>query len=157
MIGYLTALGDTLDALLEGRDPLGDRAIERAPGGRLAGRSIEPRPFDARRLGDDLKTLHPQYTKAPLNMVVLQSDYRWLNTGLRHWRGPRRMAKVGSRFFWARSRGKKLIAMGAALAAELLLGVRQAGVPLRLNTGLVDLLGLEGQRHDATLVRGFVR
>ena len=111
-----------------------------APGGRLGGRSVEPRPFDARALGDDLDTLHPQYTKAPLNMVVLQSDYRWLNTGMRHWRGPLRMAKVGGRFFWARSRGKKLIAMGAALAAELLLGVRRAGVPLRLNTGLVDLL-----------------
>ncbi|MGC5248133.1 3-oxosteroid 1-dehydrogenase [Gordonia sp. DT219] len=111
-----------------------------APGGRLGGRSVEPRPFDARALGDDLKTLHPQYTKAPLNMVVLQSDYRWLNTGLRHWRGPVRMGKVGARFFWARSRGKKLIAMGAALAAELLLGVRKAGVPLRLSTGLVDLV-----------------
>ena len=116
-----------------------------APGGRLGGRSVEPRPFDARALGDDLDTLHPQYTKAPLNMVVLQSDYRWLNTGMRHWRGPLRMAKVGGRFFWARSRGKKLIAMGAALAAELLLGVRQAGVPLRLNTGLVDLLTDDGR------------
>lgn len=116
-----------------------------APGGRLGGRSVEPRPFDARALGDDLDTLHPQYTKAPLNMVVLQSDYRWLNTGMRHWRGPLRMAKVGGRFFWARSRGKKLIAMGAALAAELLLGVRQAGVPLRLNTGLVDLLTEDGR------------
>ncbi|WP_287002027.1 MULTISPECIES: 3-oxosteroid 1-dehydrogenase [Gordonia] len=116
-----------------------------APGGRLGGRSVEPRPFDARALGDDLDTLHPQYTKAPLNMVVLQSDYRWLNTGIRHWRGPARMAKVGGRFFWARARGKKLIAMGAALAAELLLGVRQAGVPLRLNTGLVDLLTDDGR------------
>ncbi|MDL9938058.1 3-oxosteroid 1-dehydrogenase [Gordonia sp. ABSL1-1] len=116
-----------------------------APGGRLGGRSVEPRPFDARKLGDDLKTLHPQYTKAPLNMVVLQSDYRWLNTGLRHWRGPLRMAKVGGRFFWARSRGKKLIAMGAALTAELLLGLRSAGVPLRLNTGLVDLITEDGR------------
>ncbi|MGV9709087.1 3-oxosteroid 1-dehydrogenase [Gordonia sp. NPDC003424] len=116
-----------------------------APGGRLGGRSVEPRPFDARALGDDLKTLHPQYTKAPLNMVVLQSDYRWLNTGLRHWRGPVRMGKVGARFFWARSRGKKLIAMGAALAAELLLGVRRLGVPLRLNTGLTDLLTEDGR------------
>ncbi|MFW0793963.1 3-oxosteroid 1-dehydrogenase [Gordonia sp. CPCC 205515] len=116
-----------------------------APGGRLGGRSVEPRPFDARALGDDLKTLHPQYTKAPLNMVVLQSDYRWLNTGLRHWRGPVRMGKVGARFFWARSRGKKLIAMGAALAAELLLGVRKLGVPLRLNTGLTDLLTEDGR------------
>ena len=116
-----------------------------APGGRLGGRSVEPRPFDARRLGDDLATLHPQYTKAPLNMVVLQSDYRWLNTGLRHWRGPVRIAKVGGRFFWARSRNKKLIAMGAALAAELLLGVRAAGVPVRLNTGLTDLITDNGR------------
>lgn len=116
-----------------------------APGGRLAGRSVEPRPFDARRLGDDLATLHPQYTKAPLNMVVLQSDYRWLNTGFRHWRGATRMAKVGTRFFWARSRNKKLIAMGAALAAELLLGLRTAGVPLRLNTALVDLISDDGR------------
>lgn len=130
-----------------------------APGGRLGGRSVEPRPFDARALGDDLATLHPQYTKAPLNMVVLQSDYRWFNTGLRHWRGPVRMAKVGGRFFWARSRGKKLIAMGAALAAELLLGVRQAGVPLRTSTGLVDLITENGRvvgvvaEHDGAQIR----
>ncbi|MFT4125948.1 MAG: 3-oxosteroid 1-dehydrogenase [Gordonia sp. (in: high G+C Gram-positive bacteria)] len=138
-----------------------------APGGRLAGRSIEPRPFDARALGDDLATLHPQYTKAPLNMVVLASDYRWLNTGLRHWRGPLRMAKVGGRFFWARARGKKLIAMGAALAAELLLGVRRAGVPLRLSTGLVDLITeddrvvgvvaeADGQRRTLRAERGVI-
>ena len=116
-----------------------------APGGRSGGRSVEPKPFDAARLGDDLKTLHPQYTKAPLNMVVLQSDYRWLNTGLRHWRGPLRMAKVAARFFWARSRGKKMIAMGAALAAELLIGCRQAGVDIRLSTPLTGLLTEDGR------------
>lgn len=111
-----------------------------APGGRLGGRSIEPRPFDARRLGADLATLHPQYTKVPLNMIVLQSDYRWLNIGVRHWRGIARMAKIAARFTWGRIRGRKNIAMGAALAAELLLGVRRAGVPVRLNTALVELL-----------------
>ncbi|WP_132993046.1 3-oxosteroid 1-dehydrogenase [Gordonia zhaorongruii] len=116
-----------------------------APGGRAGGRSCEPKPFDAARLGDDLDTLHPQYTKAPLNMVVLQSDYRWLNTGLRHWRGPLRMAKVGARFFWARARGKKMIAMGAALAAELLLGCREAGVDIRLNTPLHELITENGK------------
>lgn len=111
-----------------------------APGGRLGGRSVEPRPFDARRLGDDLETLHPQYTKAPLNMVVLQSDYKWMNVGMRHWRGIAKMAKVAGRFTWSRSRNKKMIAMGAALAAELLLGCRQAGVDLRLNTPLTELI-----------------
>ncbi|GAA3955807.1 3-oxosteroid 1-dehydrogenase [Gordonia caeni] len=111
-----------------------------APGGRLGGRSVEPRPFDARRLGDDLETLHPQYTKAPLNMVVLQSDYKWMNVGMRHWRGIAKMAKVAGRFTWSKSRNKKMIAMGAALAAELLLGCRQAGVDLRLNTPLTGLI-----------------
>ncbi|MGO3326953.1 3-oxosteroid 1-dehydrogenase [Gordonia sp. (in: high G+C Gram-positive bacteria)] len=116
-----------------------------APGGRSGGRSVEPKPFDASRLGEDLDTLHPQYTKAPLNMVVLQSDYRWLNIGMRHWRGVQRMLKVALRFFVARTRGKKMIAMGAALAAELLLGCRQAGVDIRLNTPLTDLIVEDGK------------
>ncbi|MCF8568968.1 3-oxosteroid 1-dehydrogenase [Gordonia sp. HY002] len=116
-----------------------------APGGRSGGRSVEPKPFDAARLGDDLDTLHPQYTKAPLNMVVLQSDYRWLNIGMRHWRGIQRMLKVALRFFISRTRGKKMIAMGAALAAELLLGCRQAHVDIRLNTPLTDLITEDGK------------
>jgi 3-oxosteroid 1-dehydrogenase len=116
-----------------------------APGGRVGGRSVEPRPFDARLLGDDLATLHPQYTKAPLNMVVLQSDYKWMNVGMRHWRGIAKMAKVAGRFTWSKSRNKKMIAMGAALAAELLIGCRNAGVDIRLSTPLTGLLVEDGK------------
>ncbi|HNP56782.1 MAG TPA: 3-oxosteroid 1-dehydrogenase [Gordonia sp. (in: high G+C Gram-positive bacteria)] len=111
-----------------------------APGGRLGGRSVEPKPFDARRLGADLDNLHPQYTKAPLNMVVLQSDYRWMNIGTRHRKGIAKLVKVASRFSWSKFRNKKLIAMGAALSSELLLGLREAGVPIRFNTALTDLI-----------------
>ncbi len=103
-----------------------------APGGRASGRSCEPRPFDARALGDDLATLHPPYMKVPLNMVVQQSDYRWLSTGIRHWRGPVRMLRVGMRSLAARARRKKLIGLGPALMAELMLGVRDAGVTVEL-------------------------
>lgn len=116
-----------------------------APGGRVGGRSVEPRPFDARLLGDDLATLHPQYTKAPLNMVVLQSDYKWMNVGMRHWRGIAKMAKVAGRFTWSKSRNKKMIAMGAALAAELLIGCRKAGVDIRLSTPLTGLIVEDGK------------
>jgi 3-oxosteroid 1-dehydrogenase len=111
-----------------------------APGGRVGGRSCEPKPFDSRKLGDDIKSLHPPYSKSPLNVVVMQSDYRWLSTGLRHWRGPLRAIKVATRFAIAKLTGKRLIAMGAALTGELLLGVRAAGIPLRLSTPLVDLV-----------------
>ncbi|HEY9314022.1 3-oxosteroid 1-dehydrogenase [Williamsia sp.] len=116
-----------------------------APGGRVGGRSCEPKPFDSRKLGADFKTMQPPYTKSPLNVVVMQSDYRWLSTGLRHWKGPLRAIKVGMRFIVAKLTGKKLIAMGAALMSELLLGVRQAGIPLQLGTGLVDLATENGR------------
>ena len=116
-----------------------------APGGRATGRSCEPVPFDARRLGDDLRTLHPSYTKAPLGVVVKQSDYRWLSTGLRHWRGPVRMVGVGARTFMGRVRGKKLIGLGSALMGQMMLGVRAAGVPVRLGTAMAGLV-IEGGR-----------
>ncbi|MFC9786572.1 3-oxosteroid 1-dehydrogenase [Rhodococcus sp. NPDC127528] len=116
-----------------------------APGGRATGRSCEPVPFDARQLGDDLDTLHPPYTKVPLNVVVKQSDYRWLSTGLRSWRGPQRMLQVGARSALAKLRRQKLIGLGSALMAELMLGVRAAGVPVRLDTAMTDLI-TEGDR-----------
>ncbi|MGW5075050.1 3-oxosteroid 1-dehydrogenase [Rhodococcus sp. NPDC004095] len=116
-----------------------------APGGRVTGRSCEPRPFDGRKLGDDLATLHPSYTKAPLGVVVKQSDYRWLSTGLRHWRGPQRMAAVGTRTALGRLRGKKLVGLGSALMGQLMLGVRAAGVPVRLGTAMTELV-TEGDR-----------
>ncbi|MDI9914679.1 3-oxosteroid 1-dehydrogenase [Rhodococcus sp. IEGM 1379] len=111
-----------------------------APGGRASGRSCEPLPFDARALGDDLATLHPSYMKTPLNVVVKQSDYRWLSTGLRHWRGPARMLQVGARTVVGKLRRKKLIGLGSALMSELMIGVRAAGVPVLLNTAMLDLI-----------------
>ena len=62
-----------------------------APGGRAAGRSCEPIPMDARFLGAELDRLHPQYTKAPANLIVTQADYRKISLGLRSWRGPATM------------------------------------------------------------------
>ncbi|WP_018178298.1 3-oxosteroid 1-dehydrogenase [Jongsikchunia kroppenstedtii] len=116
-----------------------------APGGRSHGRSCEPKPFNGKKLGEDLKTIHPPYAKAPLNVAVMQSDFRWLSTGFRHWRGPVKMAKVGARTVWANITRKNLLVMGRALTAELLIGLRQAGVPLWLNTPLADLVTEDGR------------
>ena len=115
------------------------------PGGQAAGRSVEPRPFDVRRLGDDETTLTPFYAKAPANMVVLQEDYRWISTGLRTWRGPWHMLRIATRTAVARVRGQRMVGLGNALAGSLMLGVRRAGVPVLLNTAVVDLI-TEGNR-----------
>ena len=36
----------------------------------------------------ELDRLHPQYTKAPANMIVTQADFRKISLGFRTWRGP---------------------------------------------------------------------
>ena len=66
----------------------------RRPAAAPPGRSCEPVPLDARFLGDELDRLHPQYTKAPANMIVTQADFRKISLGLRSWRGPATMVRV---------------------------------------------------------------
>ncbi len=114
------------------------------PGGRAGGRSVEPKPFDAKKLGPDLDGLEPPYGKVPMNMVVLQQDYVRLNQLKRHPRGLLRSLKVGVRTMWANATGKNLVGMGRALIAPLRIGLREAGVPVQLNTALTDLFIEDG-------------
>jgi 3-oxosteroid 1-dehydrogenase len=110
-----------------------------APGGMPKGRTIEPRPLDARLLGPERRNLNAPYLAAPANMVVTARDYKWLSLGTRHPRSVLAAARVGLRATAARARGQRLIAMGQALAAGLRIGLQQAGVPVWLQTPLLDL------------------
>ncbi|WP_304116477.1 3-oxosteroid 1-dehydrogenase [Mycolicibacterium bacteremicum] len=114
------------------------------PGGKATGRSVEPKPFNAKKLGPDEKGLEPPYGKVPLNMVVLQQDYVRLNQLKRHPRGVLRSIKVGVRSVWANATGKNLVGMGRALIAPLRIGLQKAGVPVLLNTALTDLYVEDG-------------
>ena len=115
-----------------------------APGGRAGGRSIEPKPFNARKLGADESALEPAYGKVPLNVVVMQQDYVRLNMLKRHPRGVARSLKVGVRTMWAKATGKNLVGMGRALIGPLRIGLQRAGVPVVLNTALTDLYVEDG-------------
>jgi 3-oxosteroid 1-dehydrogenase len=113
-------------------------------GGKATGRSVEPKPFNAKKLGPDENGLEPAYGKVPLNMVVLQQDYVRLNQLKRHPRGVLRSIKVGVRSVWANATGKNLVGMGRALIAPLRIGLQKAGVPVLLNTALTDLYVEDG-------------
>ncbi|MBX7448251.1 3-oxosteroid 1-dehydrogenase [Mycolicibacterium sp. 3033] len=115
-----------------------------SPGGKSTGRSVEPKPFDAKKLGPDMKGLEPPYGKVPLNVVVMQQDYVRLNQLKRHPRGVLRSLKVGARTMWAQATGKNLVGMGRALIAPLRIGLQKAGVPVQLNTAMTDLLVEDG-------------
>jgi len=115
------------------------------PGGRPRGRSVEPVPLDARFLGDELERLHPPYTKAPANLIVTQADFRKISLGLRTIRGPLTMVKVMLKRLLAIVTGKKMFAMGNAIAIGLRKGLADAGVPVEYDTALLVLLVEDGR------------
>ncbi|WP_158882862.1 3-oxosteroid 1-dehydrogenase [Amycolatopsis anabasis] len=123
-----------------------------APGGRPGGRSVEPKPFDARVLGAELANLEKPYSAAPLGVPITQADYRWLSLIGRHPRGILRVFRLGGRWLAGRLTGKKLLSMGQALSAGLRAGLLRHDVPVWLNTPLLDLR-TEGDRVTGVLVR----
>ncbi len=123
-----------------------------APGGRVGGRSVEPAPFNGKVLGSELEHLEPAYGKAPLNVVVTQADYKWLNLRKRHPRGPVRVMRVGARLMLARLTGKHLLGMGRALIAALRKGLLDAQVPILLNTPMTDLYTEDGVVRGVNVV-----
>ena len=115
------------------------------PGGRALGRSVEPVPMNATFLGDELDRLHPQYTKAPANLIVTQADYRKISLGLRSLRGPLTMLKVMLNRLISIVLGRKMYAMGNALSIGLRKGLIDAGVPVHYETELTDLVIEDGR------------
>ncbi|MCX5202730.1 3-oxosteroid 1-dehydrogenase [Streptomyces sp. NBC_00237] len=109
------------------------------PGGLAMGRSIEPDVFDGNLLGAELARLNPSYLPVPAGLVVFSQDYRWLNLTAVHPRGVAVAAEALARGTAAALRGEKPLTMGQALAGALRKGLLDAGVPVWLNTPLVDL------------------
>ena len=103
-----------------------------SPAAAPRGRSVEPVPMDARFLGDELDRLHPQYTKAPANLIVTQADFRKISLGLRTLARPADDAQgAAAPAGQHRCCGRKMYAMGNALAIGLRKGLIDAGVPGR--------------------------
>ena len=123
------------------------------PGGRSRGRSVEPVPMDARFLGDELAHLHPPYTKAPANLIVTQADFRKISLGMRTLKGPLTMLRVLLNRLLSILRGRKMYAMGNALAIGLRQGLIDAGVPVEYGAELVDLLVEDGRVTGVTVVQ----
>jgi 3-oxosteroid 1-dehydrogenase len=115
------------------------------PGGMPNGRSVEPQALDANILGAEYANLNPSYIPSPPGTVVYTIDYKWLALIARHPRGLATATEMVSRYLALTLQGRKPITMGQALAGGLRAGLLAAGVPVWLNTPLVDLV-VEGGR-----------
>ncbi len=126
--------------------------LPESPGGRARGRSVEPLPLDGHIIGDELDRLHPPYTKAPANMVVLQQEFRPMSLGMRTLKGPLTILKVMMRRLLAVVRRQRLFGMGGALTIALRKGLIDAGVPVHYDTELLSLI-VDGDRVTGARLR----
>ena len=116
------------------------------PGGEPLGRTMEPVPVDLRKLGSEEAHLNTNpMMKGPLGLWTTQSDYRYLTQAATTWRGRFTALKVGARTILTRISGRHMAALGAAGVARFRLALRDAGIPLWLETPLTGLVVEDGR------------
>jgi len=127
------------------------------PGGLPGGRSIEPDYLDGNVLGAELAHLNPSYMEVPDGMVVFSADYKWLTLAAVSAKGLAVATECLARGTKALTLGQKPLTMGQSLAGGLRKGLLDAGVPVRLNTPLTDLLVESGAVTGAVTPAGLYR
>ncbi|HLM65206.1 MAG TPA: FAD-dependent oxidoreductase [Acidimicrobiales bacterium] len=116
------------------------------PGGEPTGRTVEPVPIDARKLGaDEDALLRNRMMKAPAGMYVTQAEYRKLTQVLTTWQGRAAAMRIGVRTAVGKLLRRRVIALGAAGVARFRLALRDAGIPLWLETPMDELVVEDGR------------
>jgi len=106
-------------------------------GAATAGRAIEPRPFDARVLGDDINLIRPPIPEFTLfgGLMVDRDDIAHLLNATKSLKSCLYALKLVGQFFYDKAvmgRSRRLV-MGNALIGRLLLSLRKHGVEIRTN------------------------
>jgi 3-oxosteroid 1-dehydrogenase len=109
-------------------------------GGRPLGRSIESIPFDTRQLGEDEKYQRPNSMKGPLGLWVTSRDYHDLAMVKRTWRGRRASVVAAWRVSSNLFRRRHMSTGGRALVARLRMALKDARIPLWLQTPMTELV-----------------
>jgi 3-oxosteroid 1-dehydrogenase len=113
-------------------------------GGNPRGRGLWASPIDKRHLGEDGEALRGGRSRipgAPPGMWLTSIDFRDM-TYLR-WgglRGVKALFRLAWRSIDSQVRGRQMVTSGAALVSRLRLTLKQADVPLWLNTPLKELI-----------------
>jgi 3-oxosteroid 1-dehydrogenase len=114
---------------------------DEAPGGSIPGRTVVADLFDANQLGDAKKLLRPNFLTLPVPL----EDALKLPHVKKSWDAKKALAKMGLRALYAKLTGKNYVTAGAALQGRMLQAALKAGVDLRVDTPVRELIADDGR------------
>jgi len=127
-----------------------------APGGKPLGRSIEAKPVNTKILGAEESHQQKNAMEGPLGLWITIRDFPHLNMIKRTRKGKLMGLVAGWRVASNQVRKRHMATGGRALIARMRLAMRDAGVPLRLNTPLRELVVEDGRVVGAVVGDGEV-
>lgn len=130
------------------------------PGGSAKGSLINLEPVDLRELGEDERLLLKPVVVPPKGMWLRPLELREFFRIRWSWSGKLVLVRFLWRMLRARVLGERVAAMGQALAAQLWIGLRRAGVKTWLQSPMRSLItGADGEvlgavvEHEGRLIR----
>ncbi|WP_433755623.1 FAD-binding protein [Nocardia sp. CA-135398] len=123
------------------------------PGGRPMGRTIEPKPIDARLLGEEESQLRAMDVPAPMGLWMTGYEARTLMMLKRTWRAWLMIPVAGWRVVSNVFRRRHMKTLGAALIARLRLTMRDLGIPMWLRSPITELIVEHGRVVGAVVER----
>jgi 3-oxosteroid 1-dehydrogenase len=123
------------------------------PGGRPLGRSIEPDPIDARKLGEDEPYLLAFDVPAPMGVWFTGYEARHLMMLKRTWKARSMLFVAAWRVVSNLFLRRRMKTLGSALIARLFLTLKDLGIPLWRETTVTELLVEDGRVVGAIVLR----
>ena len=131
MVDFLIGRGIKLTRVSCWPDYYDDR-----PGGSETGRTVVAELFNVNELGPWKKKLRPGFLEVPARL----DEAITIKTFKQSWTGKKMMLKVGLRAILAKLAGKHYLSAGAALQGRMLQAALRAGVDIRTDSPVAELI-----------------
>ena len=114
---------------------------DEAPGGSVPGRTVVADLFDANELGEHKALLRPNFLTLPVSL----EDALKLPHVKKSWAAKKALLRMGLRALVSRLTGKSYVTAGAALQGRMMKAALEAGVDLRVNAPVSELVVEDGR------------
>jgi len=142
---YLTQAPRMVDFLIRqgiklNRQPYWPDYYDDRPGGSEKGRTVTAEYFDSNELGEWREKLQPGFMPLPAAMTDAM-NIRYVKQS---WIGKKWLVKLAARMALAKLRKQNWVSAGAALQGRMLQASLKAGVDIRINSGVSELIEENG-------------